>query len=113
MEDAPTPTERTVIGMWTELLGKAPGGPDADFFDLGGQSLTLLQFIARVQETFGVELPVELLFSEDLTVALAARAIDGALLTTVGDDELAELMAELDGLSDEQVKALLAGGENT
>jgi len=73
----------------------------------------LLQFIARVQETFGVELPVEMLFSEDLTVALAARAIDGALLTTVGDEELADLLAELDGLSDDQVKALLAGGGNT
>ena len=110
MEGAPTPTELTVIGMWTELLGTEPAGPDADFFDLGGQSLTLLQFIARVQETFGVELPVEMLFSEDLTAALAARAIDEALLTTVGDDELAGLMAELDELSDEQVQALLADG---
>ncbi|MGI5128081.1 phosphopantetheine-binding protein [Pseudonocardia sp. CA-107938] len=107
MDTAPTPTERTVIGMWTDLLGNAPAGTDADFFELGGQSLTLLQFIARVQDTFGVELPVEMLFSEDLTVALAARAIDEALLTSVGDDELAALMAELDGLSEEQVQALL------
>ncbi|WP_232663234.1 phosphopantetheine-binding protein [Pseudonocardia sp. TRM90224] len=107
MEDAPTPTEHTVIGMWAELLGTEPGGPHADFFELGGQSLTLLQFIARVQETFGVELPVEMLFSEDLTVALAARAIDEALLSTVADEELAALLEELDGMSDEQVQALL------
>jgi acyl carrier protein len=112
MEMAQTPTERAVIGMWTELLGAEPGGPDADFFDLGGQSLTLLQFIARVQENFGVELPVEMLFAEDLTVAVAARTIDEALVTAVGDDELAELLAELDGLSDEQVQALLADGGN-
>jgi acyl carrier protein len=112
MQKELTPTERTVIGMWSELLGHEPGGPDADFFDLGGQSLALLQFIARVQENFGVELPVEMLFSDDLTVAVAARAIDEALLTAVGDDELAELLAELDGLSDEQVQALLADGGN-
>ena len=110
MEMAQTPTEHAVIGMWTELLGVQPSGPEADFFDLGGQSLALLQFIARVQENFGVELPVDMLFSEDLTVAVAARTIDEALVTAVGDDELAELLAELDGLTDEQVQALLADG---
>jgi acyl carrier protein len=99
-----TPTELVVTEMWTELLGGPPPSVNDDFFALGAQSLTLVQFLARVQERYGVELPVDVLFSTEFTVAEAARLIDEALL---GDDRLAELLDELDGMSDEEVQALL------
>ena len=108
-----TPTEAAVIRMWTDLLGKPPGSVHEDFFELGGRSLTLVQFIARVEETYGVELPVEVLFAEDLTVSAAARAVDEARLAGVDKTELDGLLNELDQLSDEEVRRLLAdGGEH-
>ncbi|GAA3194218.1 phosphopantetheine-binding protein [Actinocorallia longicatena] len=110
MNEALTPTEAAVTRLWAELLEAEPKSRDADFFELGGQSLTLLRFVARVQDAYGVELPVEMLFAEDLTVAVAARAIDESLAEGADDGRLEELMAELDALSDEQVRALLAEG---
>ena len=91
--------EAEVIRIWTEL-GLRPLGPADDFFDLGGQSLTLVRFLARVQDSYGVELPVDTLFETDLTVASAAEAVRQA--------RLAAALAELDGLSDDEVAALLA-----
>lgn len=109
-DTAMTPTEAAVVRMWTELLGREPGSLHEDFFEIGGQSITLVQFVARVQDSYGVELPVEVLFAEDLTAAAAARAIDEALLESISEAEMEALLGELDGLSDDEVRALLAEG---
>ncbi|MEU8271625.1 phosphopantetheine-binding protein [Sphaerisporangium sp. NPDC049002] len=103
-----TATETAVAAMWAELLGVTPGSVDDDFFELGGQSLTMVRFLARVQETYGIELPVDLLFTGDFTIAEAARAIDRGRLEAADDTEIAALLAELESLSDEDVLALLA-----
>ncbi|GAA1737673.1 acyl carrier protein [Luedemannella helvata] len=71
--------EAAVTRIWTEI-GLRPTGPDDDFFDLGGQSLNLVQFLARVHDRYGVELPVDLLFEADLTVASAAGHLREAVL---------------------------------
>jgi hypothetical protein len=109
---APTPdtTEAAVLRIWAGR-GLPATSVDADYFVLGGQSLTLVAFLARVQETMGVEVPVDALFETDLTVAAAARAITQAQLDGLEPDELAAVMAELDGMSDAQIAALLAQAE--
>lgn len=99
--------EATVVKMWTEL-GLRPTGPADDFFVLGGQSLTLVKFLTVVQRDLGVDVPVEALFEEDLTVAVAAEAIRRGRLPVADDAELAAAMAELDTLTDEEIAALLA-----
>lgn len=105
-----TPTEAGVMRMWTELLGTAPASVHEDFFTLGGDSLALVRFLARVQDGYGVELPVEALFAAEFTVARAAHEIDQRLLDEVDADELDALLAEVDALSDDEVRALLAEG---
>ena len=80
-EEAPaTPTEELLAGIWSEVLGVEPSIADAadDFFALGGHSLRVTQVLARVRETFGVELPVRSLFESPTLAGLAAR-IDQAL----------------------------------
>jgi acyl carrier protein len=94
-----TPEEAAVARIWTEL-GLKPASAEDEFFDLGGESLVLVGFLARVQHEMGLELPVDELFEEDLTVAAAARAIDRA--------RLAAALAELDGMSDAEVADLLS-----
>ena len=45
-------TAAWVAGHWTDILGGAPSGPDDDFFDLGGGSLTAAQLVSRLRERF-------------------------------------------------------------
>jgi hypothetical protein len=81
-------------------------GADDDFFTLGGHSLLATQAIARIRQAFDLELEVHLLFTEP-TVAALASAVDERRHPDE-DAELAALLAELDGLSDEEAEALLA-----
>src|SRR4051794_37777239 len=100
--------ETTVLRMWTDL-GLRVTSTDDDFFDLGGQSLTLVRFIAAVHDAYGVEAPIDALLERDLTVAHAADVIRATQLAEVDDEQLTRALAELNELSDEQVAALLAG----
>ncbi|MEV0390936.1 phosphopantetheine-binding protein [Nonomuraea sp. NPDC050643] len=95
------------MGIWTELLTTPPRSLADDFFALGAQSLTVVRFLATVQERYGVELPVDELFAAEFTVSAAARLIDETLLGGVTGDQLAELLDELEGMSEEDVRALL------
>jgi acyl carrier protein len=68
--------ETEVMRLWSEILGVEVSSAHQDFFELGGQSLAMVQFLAMVESEFQVELPVEVLFADGLTVAEAARAIE-------------------------------------
>ncbi|WP_169982391.1 non-ribosomal peptide synthetase [Microbispora sp. H10836] len=104
---AATPLEEDLAAMWGEVLGIAePVGVDDDFFELGGHSLTATQIIARIQARFATNVPIVVLF-ENPTVAGLAAAMD-----RLDDDDLdladiAALRDELDGLSAEDLAAVL------
>jgi acyl transferase domain-containing protein/NADP-dependent 3-hydroxy acid dehydrogenase YdfG len=73
----PVPTADTVVerlrALWQEILGDPVTSPDADFLDLGGTSLSVVQLIARIRDTFGVELGVGLVFEKTTLRELAAE----------------------------------------
>ncbi|WP_418274923.1 Pls/PosA family non-ribosomal peptide synthetase [Isoptericola jiangsuensis] len=46
------PTATWVAHRWAQVLGVAPTGPDDDFFDLGGGSLTAAQVVSAVRERY-------------------------------------------------------------
>lgn len=102
------PVEARVMQIWAELLAVRPGTPEDNFFALGGQSLQLVQFMARVREVFAVELPVELLFTPAFTVAEVSREIRQRQLAGADSAELTDLLAKLDRLSDDEIELLLA-----
>lgn len=106
------PMEATIMQWWAELLDSPPQSPDDDFFDLGGNSLRLVQFMVRVRERFGVELPLDTLYVAGFTVTQVVRAIQERQLAEADQEELTELLEELEGLSDEEIEALLAGDGN-
>jgi amino acid adenylation domain-containing protein len=70
-----TDTEKTLTGIWEEILSAGQVGIDDDFFDLGGHSLLATQLISRVRETFKINLPLNTLF-ESPTVRGIAAAVD-------------------------------------
>jgi hypothetical protein len=72
--------------------------------------LLAVQFAGRVREEFGVELPVDVLFTDRFTIADMARNIDEQPVAPVGDEALLGLLDELDSLSDEEVRRRLDAG---
>jgi len=68
---AHTPTQQRVIEILTALLGHQKIGLEDDFFLLGGHSLLGAQLIAKLRETFQVELALRTVFDTPTVVALA------------------------------------------
>jgi acyl carrier protein len=72
-----TEVERQLVEVWKELLKIEEVGTEQNFFEMGGHSLLVLQVMARIRRTFGVELPVRTLFEEP-TIAGLAQAVEKA-----------------------------------
>ncbi|WP_255351870.1 non-ribosomal peptide synthetase [Nocardiopsis sp. NRRL B-16309] len=68
-----TRTEALVATIWEEVLDRRPIGVTDDFFGLGGHSLVAVKVAARVQQAFGVELPVRVLFERPTVAGVAAE----------------------------------------
>lgn len=55
--------EADIISIWEEFFGSGNVSADGNFFDLGGNSLTAVKFLSRVEEKYGMDaLPPETLF---------------------------------------------------
>jgi amino acid adenylation domain-containing protein len=74
------PIEDAVVELWTVLLGADSVGVHDNFFERGGHSLQTMQLLARLRQTFDVEVPLND-FLEDPTVSRLARLIERALAT--------------------------------
>ena len=106
--DAPrTRLERDLVVLWAELLNVESVGIHENFFELGGHSLLAVQLLSRVRQIYGVDLSLEVVYSGEFMVAELAKAIELKEIEQAGGD-YGELIAELDGLSDAEVRALLA-----
>jgi amino acid adenylation domain-containing protein len=94
---APTnPIEGRLCALWGELLGTERVGIDDNYFELGGHSLLAARLMGRVRDEFGVDVPLRALF-ENPTVRLLGREVEGRLVGAVGDDSLADILAEIEG----------------
>ncbi|HEU4631877.1 MAG TPA: phosphopantetheine-binding protein, partial [Gemmatimonadaceae bacterium] len=107
-----TPLERTLAETWAAVLGLERVGIHDDFFtELGGHSLRAAQLVARLHDVLGEEVPLRSVF-ETPTVARLAQALVERRAGQAGDEELARMLAEIRGLSAEDVRRLLETGES-
>jgi phthiocerol/phenolphthiocerol synthesis type-I polyketide synthase E len=66
--------ESRVRVVWSDVLGESGIGPEDDFFDLGGNSLSAVNLMMGIQDEFSVSLEVSVLF-EFPTLSLLADHI--------------------------------------
>jgi acyl-CoA synthetase (AMP-forming)/AMP-acid ligase II len=85
------PLEKTLAGMWADVLGLAQIGIDDNFFALGGDSLLATQLSSRIRAAFEIELPLGIVFREPVMADLAL-AIEDILLGEI--EEMTEEEAQ-------------------
>jgi acyl carrier protein len=71
----PETSEQILAGIWAEVLRVPTVATDANFFDIGGDSLKAMEVISRVAEALKAELPL-MAFFEDPTIAHLASVVD-------------------------------------
>ena len=102
-----TDTEAQLARIWADLLQRPEVRANDNFFDLGGHSLSAVLLLLRIRESFGVELSIDDVYSGTLTLADMAARIETAQLGGIDPEEYAALLAEIEGLSDEEARQLL------
>ena len=104
-----SPTERKLAEIWGDILSLDRIGIYDDFFDLGGHSLAVSRVVSRVIEHFQLKIPLQSLFTCP-TVAEMARSITTHQGKRLNNEELQNILAELESLSDEEAARLAIVG---
>ncbi|WP_344597521.1 amino acid adenylation domain-containing protein, partial [Actinomadura vinacea] len=79
-------TEETLAEIWAQVLAVDRVGAMDDFFELGGHSLLATQAVSRIQEVFGADVALAVLFDRPTVRALAPvidEAVPGASVSPV------------------------------
>ncbi len=78
--------EAELARIWSEVLDFDRIGVHDAFLEIGGHSLLAGQIVARVTETFGVELPVRSLFESPTVAEMASVIVEDLPATTQADE---------------------------
>ena len=74
--------ERSIAGIWQELLGLDHIEMNDTFLDLGGDSLIAVRVSGRLRELVGISVPPEFFVDEDCTVEQLAKEVITRLLAS-------------------------------
>lgn len=100
--------EIAIAEIWQALLGIEQVGAHDNLFELGGDSLLVIQIVSRIREVLQVEVPLRAIF-ETPTIADLAVSINTSLQAMHDEtEELAETVNLVEQLSDEELSLLLA-----
>ncbi|AGM07927.1 non-ribosomal peptide synthetase [Amycolatopsis keratiniphila] len=89
--------ETMIAEIWADLLGVEVTRADVDFLALGGHSLLTARLGTRLEDAFGVEVPLMELFAHT-TVAAQARLVGDLVSAELEEFDDAETAAVLDRL---------------
>jgi len=109
-----TPEEIQLAAIWAQVLELGRVGMHDHFFDLGGHSLLAIRVVSKIRETFGLDVPLRLLFEWPSLEGFADVLFrQGGVAVTAADAIRAEstreehLLSRIDELSDAEVDTLL------
>lgn len=74
-------TESIISDFWIKLLGNYSIGLNQNFFDAGGTSFMILQLKTKIKNTFGIDVPISILFQYPTVRSLAAYLRNKSLTT--------------------------------
>ncbi|MDF5726913.1 MAG: amino acid adenylation domain-containing protein [Rhizonema sp. PD38] len=97
-----TPAQQELATIWTEVLRLKQVGIHDNFFELGGHSLLATQVISRLREAFCLDFPLRYLFENPTIIELAQKVIEQQI-EQAENDALAQILCEVDRLSEEEV----------
>ncbi|HWP42255.1 MAG TPA: phosphopantetheine-binding protein, partial [Blastocatellia bacterium] len=109
-------TEAVVASIWAEVLGLEKVSLHDNFFELGGHSLLATQVVSRIKESLKVQIPLRSIFESPTVAGLARTVIDceanqsdeqDRIISVRKRTDAEEVLSNLDGLSDEELNALL------
>jgi thioester reductase-like protein len=79
--------EQAVAGLWSQVLDLPEVRPDANFFELGGDSIVAAELMAKVRATLGIQItqvrPLIRLLLEDASLRSFAKAVESARAGTL------------------------------
>ena len=90
-----TATTKRLVEIWSDVL-EIPAdriSPDANFFDLGGHSISLITLNTRLREEFAIEIPLVSMFELRTVTAQEAYILNGIWDQDVRTGEIAEAVA--------------------
>ncbi len=59
-------TEQLLCHLWSKVLGIEVVSVNSHFFEVGGHSLLATQLVSRIRESFGIEMPLRVVFEQAL-----------------------------------------------
>lgn len=82
--------DQKVEGIWKGIFTVPSGQEDATFFDLGGESISAVRLVSRIEEELDVWIDVGDIFEEDpnlqsLIHTVKAKAASSVNLAQMGD----------------------------
>lgn len=79
-----TQTERTVAGIFGEVLSLPAVGVENNFFNVGGNSLQAMRAVSRINKAFGIKLSVRTLYGNATARAVSAAVDEATAGRTAG-----------------------------
>ena len=92
---ADTPTQKELAEIWIDLLRREQVGVHDNFFDLGGNSLLVMQLLSRVQSNFGIRVSASEFFNHP-TIDGLAEAIETTIIERSDPSRIDELLGLLE-----------------
>jgi len=86
-----TDREKIIANIWKEILHVKEIGLHDNFFDLGANSLHVIQLNWKLNEIFGKEIPIELMFTN-----LSVSFIDRYLVESAPEDEAEKKVKQME-----------------
>lgn len=71
-----TPIEQFIASLWQDIFGQPVESVDANYFELGGDSLNAMRILLKIEEALGLRPPLALVFTHATVGRFAAGLLD-------------------------------------